>query len=184
VDFETEAEVTERTRSMVTIATQPHFVYALCEPDGKTIRYVGVTTNAFKRFRTHYLGKDRATWQWIESLRDRGFVPAMVILCECSSRSDGFAEEARQIKIAQATFGNLLNWNQIEPPKRTRTPYPEVTIEFAGISKTEFEWSRYLSVRLRDLRRRFKQEQPASVLTELASNQPFFNQKLIQLGLK
>lgn len=87
------------------------FIYALCEPDSRTVRYIGKTVNLTRRFRDHvreshksktYLGN------WLKSVLGMGKVPNMVVLCE-TSEDLGSQEEIRYITAARAIGIRLTN---------------------------------------------------------------------------
>jgi hypothetical protein len=85
------------------------FVYALCEPDGSVIRYVGITNNLWKRFSCHFnRSSNRGVRRWIRELRSRGLVPSMIVLREVFGTAAGLAAEAEEIASRSKT-GQLLN---------------------------------------------------------------------------
>lgn len=63
-------------------------IYALCEPDTKTIRYVGKAKSVSKRMTAHRNEK-RGTrkCRWLASLAQRGVVPTLIVLENVQSQS-------------------------------------------------------------------------------------------------
>jgi len=63
------------------------YIYALCEPDGVTIRYVGKSKSPQNRFRGHIRNAGDHTYcsRWISSVVSSGKLPILMILEECSS---------------------------------------------------------------------------------------------------
>lgn len=85
------------------------FVYALCEPGTRTIRYIGKTINLIRRFKTHQ--KISVTYKthlgnWLRSLD--GQAPNLIVLREVPE-SEGSAEEIRYIKAARMLDFQLTN---------------------------------------------------------------------------
>lgn len=63
-----------------------HVIYALCEPDGGNIRYIGYTSNAKARYQNHLspsiLKRKSHRTDWIKSVLAKGKKPEMIIVCE------------------------------------------------------------------------------------------------------
>ena len=63
------------------------YIYALTEPDGETIRYIGCSKHPQKRLREHinqYNDNGRKT-RWIRSLLENGKRPCLLIIDSCRS---------------------------------------------------------------------------------------------------
>lgn len=121
------------------------FVYALCEPDGKTIRYIGLTGNIWKRLLNHYrhscMPKVR---EWINALRSRGLVPSIVVLREVVGVENGTAAEAEEIAKWRNSIGDQLLNERETGCGVTRTRRGQV--KFDGKSKTLSQWAAHLGI--------------------------------------
>lgn len=93
------------------------FIYALCEPGTRTVRYIGYSNNPKKRLRTH---KCRSTpaGSWLRGLTEK---PNLVILSEVPAESRK-SEEVRYITNARMLGMNLLNVNEGGGGVVTHTP--------------------------------------------------------------
>lgn len=61
------------------------FIYALCEPGTRTIRYIGKSSNLERRLREHVLispNYDSHLGHWVNKLLDQKLEPAMIFLKE------------------------------------------------------------------------------------------------------
>lgn len=141
----------------------PFFIYALCEPDGKTIRYIGATTNLWKRLGSHY---NRASHggvrKWMSELRSRGLVPCLIVLQEVIGSSAALRAEQDEIQKHYAILGDkLLNYhhtgNQVEKA--------EGPIDFGGKSQSLTEWAADLGITRQALHMRLRKYPPEIALT-------------------
>lgn len=91
------------------------FVYALCEPDGRAIRYVGLTSNLWTRLRSHFRKcQSPNVRDWLRGLRERGLIPSMIVLREVRGLKAGLAAESEEIRRQHGIIGDqLLNENEI-----------------------------------------------------------------------
>jgi len=68
-----------------------HYVYGLCDPHTFVVKYVGCTGELSKRIRTHKMGRDERTAEWVRELTAS---PYVVIFDEGDSytacRAEGF----------------------------------------------------------------------------------------------
>lgn len=83
------------------------FIYALCEPGTRTVRYIGKTHNIKKRFRQHSKEGGKLKTHlgcWIRSLPSP---PEMIIIREVSG--DGSKAERRCIRLAKYFGMRLVN---------------------------------------------------------------------------
>lgn len=91
-------------------ALRPVFIYALCEPGTRTVRYIGKTIDPKKRLWDHLsVSRKKKTHlgNWLRSLS--GAAPNFVILSEVPE-SEGSAEEIRYISAARTSLGmDLVN---------------------------------------------------------------------------
>lgn len=85
------------------------FIYALCEPGTRTVRYIGKANDPYKRLRVH-LKKSRASdthlGRWLRTLGEQP--PNLVVLRQVSSDHWQFAEE-RYIRLARGCGMRLVN---------------------------------------------------------------------------
>lgn len=144
------------------------FVYALCEPDGKTIRYIGLSGNLWNRLHNHY---SRACFpkirEWINGLRARGLVPALIVLREVVGIEAGLAAEAEEIAKHEQLSGGLLN------EKHTGKPQPKKRrglIEFGGKRLTLAQWATELGISRQALNLRL-QDHPITVALSRGKDQ-------------
>jgi hypothetical protein len=145
------------------------FVYALCEPDGKTIRYIGLSGNLWKRLLNHYRcpGQDRVR-QWIHGLRERGLLPAMIVLREVFGLEEGANAEASAIAEHRQLLGDqLLNEQHTgKPQPKNRKGY----FEFGGKSQSLAQWARELGISRQALNLRL-QRHPVNVALSRGKDQ-------------
>lgn len=87
------------------------FIYALCEPGSRKVRYIGQTVNPQVRFKHHLSGSSKKKTHlgyWLKSVLDAGQVPNLVVLCE-TTEDQCNAEEIRYISAARAIGIRLTN---------------------------------------------------------------------------
>jgi predicted HicB family RNase H-like nuclease len=88
------------------------FIYALCDPDTKERRYVGVSVNPKSRFSGHRndpMG-GRKKHEWVTSLKNVGKKPELEILENCGlTGRDWRAAEKEWIKKLKSAGNSLLN---------------------------------------------------------------------------
>lgn len=97
------------------------FIYALCEPGTRTVRYIGRTDDPKRRLKQHLrqsIKKERPLGTWLRGL---GAQPEMVILREVPIERWEFAEE-RFIRIARGCGFHLVNANDGGGGPTTHTP--------------------------------------------------------------
>lgn len=85
-------------------------IYALTEPDGGAIRYVGKANNPAKRFRSHLRDSRRRrtpVYLWINRLAKAGKSPGMVVLEWCEQAE--WPDVERRLIAEHRTGGQLLN---------------------------------------------------------------------------
>lgn len=87
------------------------FIYALCEPGTRTVRYIGKTsTTPQKRFNRHIHETsklDTHVGRWLRLLISRGDLPSLVVFREVEG--DGADAEIRHIKLARGLGMRLVN---------------------------------------------------------------------------
>lgn len=87
----------------------PVFIYALCEPGTRCVRYIGKTNNLRNRLRQHLTISVKETTHlgnWLRSLA--GKLPNQVLLREVQE-SEGGPSEIKYIRIARALNLDLVN---------------------------------------------------------------------------
>lgn len=87
------------------------FIYALCEPGTRTVRYIGMTGNPKRRFRSHTCKtkcKSNHRECWLSSLISKGLKPEMIILREVP-KADWKRAEERYIRLARGCAMKLTN---------------------------------------------------------------------------
>jgi hypothetical protein len=153
---------------MVANALRTHYVYALCEPDGKTVRYIGCTKQPWKRLCGHVGKPTRGRLRhWVYSLRRRGLAPVMVILFEVNGREAGLALEAETIQNFRRELGDsLLNQVNVTP----RVVLYTGKIEYRGVSRRVGAWASILQVPRRVLVERLKTGTPETVFPSIRAD--------------
>lgn len=69
------------------------YIYALCDPDTKRVRYIGQSANPEKRFVTHaQVSGSKVMRNWVGKLKSEGKKPSLVVL-ESVSESDKLKRE-------------------------------------------------------------------------------------------
>jgi group I intron endonuclease len=87
------------------------FLYALCEPGTRTVRYIGQTKDPRKRFDKHLSASSKNKnhlGYWLRSILDRSAQPNMIILRDVPE-SDLDLAERKYIRIARDLGMNLTN---------------------------------------------------------------------------
>lgn len=87
------------------------FIYALCEPGTRTVRYIGKSDDPKRRFRAHLRQSIMAKTHlgnWLRLLAESGTKPDMVVLREVLDDQWEVAEE-RYIRIALGCGMKLVN---------------------------------------------------------------------------
>ena len=96
-------------------------VYALCEPDGQTVRYVGQTLYPLRhRLNNHVAdaisGKSNPVLsRWINGLQSNGQKPTIILLEECKP-TNAIKVETTWIALCQEEGCDLLNARQLAVP--------------------------------------------------------------------
>lgn len=85
------------------------FIYALCEPGTRTVRYIGKTNDVARRLKEHLKPKQKKTYlgNLLRSLRVLGTFPEMIIFREVEG--DGSDAEIRYIQRARGFGMRLTN---------------------------------------------------------------------------
>lgn len=87
------------------------FIYALCEPGTRTVRYIGKANDPKRRLREHINRAARTNTHlgnWLRSLLSLGEKPSLVVLREVSTEQWELAEE-RYIRLARGIGMCLTN---------------------------------------------------------------------------
>lgn len=87
------------------------FIYALCEPGTRTVRYIGLTYDVNMRLQQHVTDtiKQRTyTGRWLAGIVKGGQAPGLIILSEVS-HEEGTTEETRFIRNARMLGMKLTN---------------------------------------------------------------------------
>lgn len=85
------------------------FIYALCEPGTRTVRYIGKTGNLKRRLTQHISTKAKThLGYWVRSLVARGEKPTLVVFREVPEEA-GAEAEMRYIRLARGCQMNLVN---------------------------------------------------------------------------
>lgn len=112
------------------------FIYALCEPGTRTIRYIGKTCNLKNRFKDHMSTsskKGNPLGEWLRGLE--GKKPNLVVLSEVTSE-EGAAEEIRFILAARNSLGmGLVNSNNGGSGPIEHAPETRAAISAWGFGK-------------------------------------------------
>lgn len=88
------------------------FIYALCEPGTRTVRYIGKADAPEKRLQRHLrynsIKTETHLGRWLRSLVSKGKIPALIVLAEVP-RDSWQEEEIRYIRSARILGLNLTN---------------------------------------------------------------------------
>lgn len=87
------------------------FIYALCEPGTRTVRYIGKANDPAFRFKQHLRQSSRAKTHlgnWLRFVLSVGETPALVVLREVPDAHRELAEE-RYIRLARGLGMKLVN---------------------------------------------------------------------------
>lgn len=111
------------------------FIYALCEPGTRTVRYIGYSNNPRKRLRTHKC-RNTPAGRW---LRNLGANPELVVLKEVPIE-DRKLEEARYIRGARVLGLGILNENEGGggPSHHTPETCAKIRVATGGINNPNF----------------------------------------------
>lgn len=104
------------------------FIYALCEPGTRTVRYIGKSDKPKKRFTEHLrtsVTHETPLGGWLRSLISDGKKPTLVVLREVSCDQRKIAEE-RYIRLAKGCGIPLVNGNNGGGGVVGGTPWSEV----------------------------------------------------------
>lgn len=86
------------------------FIYALCEPGTRTVKYIGKTANPKRRLQEHLkrsIKKDNYLGNWLRLVISKGKRPDLIVLREVPG--DGSDAERRYIRIAWGCGMKLVN---------------------------------------------------------------------------
>lgn len=91
---------------------ETYAIYALTDPRDAFIRYIGMSNNAYRRFREHiqYPTSPSHKERWLQELLEHGMLPGLVILETVQGEPLAREREEYWINFYQST-GMLLNWN-------------------------------------------------------------------------
>ncbi len=104
-------------------------VYALCEPDSLSIRYVGKTNNLKVRIRRHIMDAENSRYHvhlWIHSLIARHLKPIVRVLQICYSDANALQAEVEWISIMRASGNDLCNLTDGGEGGSGYKPTPEI----------------------------------------------------------
>lgn len=93
------------------MAIKTTFIYALCEPGTRTIRYIGKANDSKKRFRQHLKDSTKAKTHlgnWLRLLKSNGGIPHLEILDEVPDSQWEFWER-EYIRVFRAIGMILVN---------------------------------------------------------------------------
>lgn len=98
------------------------FIYALADPRTDAVAYVGITDNAYERFKQHinYRGNNGKKDAWIQQLKNEKMIPSMKILEIVENRDIALVREEYWIYYYRMQGVQLvntqLNQGEIRPP--------------------------------------------------------------------
>lgn len=88
------------------------FIYALCEPGTRTVRYIGKANNPENRLQRHLrynsIRTETHLGRWLRKLVSGGTAPALIVLAEVL-RDSWQEEEIRYIRVARMLGMDLTN---------------------------------------------------------------------------
>ena len=99
------------------VRSVPVYVYALCEPDGVTIRYVGRSQAPEKRRVSHLTNSSRRVQHWVRGLAREGQQPTLRILETVPPGRDAALAERAAIQNLRAAGCRLLNTSGVPGPR-------------------------------------------------------------------
>lgn len=85
-----------------------HFVYALTDPRTGHPKYVGLSHDVEKRYKSHFQRSYKTTRKWIDELRLLNLEPGLIVLCESKNGCVGLHDESDCIYALGLTY-QLLN---------------------------------------------------------------------------
>jgi predicted GIY-YIG superfamily endonuclease len=112
-----------------------YVIYALVDPRDNTVRYVGMTSDVYKRFFEHTQcgGSNFEKNAWIMEMRDQNVMPLMVELERTESQALARKREAYWIQhfiSLQSKLMNILhNKYGYTPPVTSLAPYRETILK-------------------------------------------------------
>lgn len=121
-----------------------YYVYAMCEPDGQTVRYIGMTTDCWKRLRSH-ISRTSApkVSEWITGLLLKGQCPCIRVLAVYDNKNDAHDAEDKAIREHKEMFGEqILNQQYRGSQRKVRRGY----IEFEGRKMSMAKWAKRLGI--------------------------------------
>lgn len=88
-----------------------HFVYVLCDPINEVPKYIGITNNAYVRFKQHISCRDTNEFKndWISDLKRNKMVPIMKIIETVADEQAARDREKHWIEHHQSLGIELLN---------------------------------------------------------------------------
>lgn len=111
------------------------FIYALCEPGTRKVRYIGKSNNPTRRFKEHLRLSSQAKTHlgcWLRLVLSAGETPAVVVLREVPEEHWGSAEE-RYIRLARGLGMKLVNGT--DGGEGLHNPAPEVRANMSAALK-------------------------------------------------
>lgn len=115
------------------------FIYALCEPGTRTVRYIGKSNNPALRFKQHLCQSSRTKTHlgnWLRSVISLGETPALVVLREVPDAHREIAEK-RYIRLAKGLGMRLVNSTDggecCDPTPETRA---KISAALTGVPKS------------------------------------------------
>lgn len=114
------------------------FIYALCEPGTRTVRYIGKADKPKKRLSNHLcssINHKTHLGNWLRSLVSKGGKPTLIVLREVLHDRWAIAEE-RYIRLAKGCGMNLVN--STEGGEGMSNPTPETLVKMSGENNPMF----------------------------------------------
>lgn len=92
-------------------ASEPTFVYGLCDPRGQHIFYIGITRNLKDRLNAHRRDRSSAAYQRVAEIEAAGYECEMNVFRECRTRDEAIEHEAQLI----SSLPDLVNRDRPKP---------------------------------------------------------------------
>lgn len=122
----------------------PVYIYALCEPETLSVRYIGQTSNLYSRIQRHKVqcGENQRKEAWIKAIYDDGKRPTVVVLDMLIDPRAAADAEIKWIEHYRQQGADLFNTKQNRRSVILRGLTAKERIEF-HVSEEWDQWEQY-----------------------------------------